>query len=61
MDRTDEDRAEDNYVITEATPRPVEGCKWVDPEDGTCGHPGAYSPECWLLPSGARSDCPVLA
>ena len=34
--------------------RPIYGCEHIDAEDGTCGHPDAYSPECHLL-----SDCPL--
>lgn len=40
-------------------PRPVAGCPWIDSEDGTCGHPDAYSPECWEVDDG-RSDCVML-
>lgn len=35
--------------------RPIPDCKHIDPDDGTCGHPDAYSPECWR-----GADCPLV-
>lgn len=40
-------------------PRPIEGCRFIDAEDGTCGHPDAYSPECWK-DGDDMSDCPLV-
>lgn len=40
--------------------RPVAGCGHDHPEDGTCDHPGALTPECWLSYDGGTSDCPLL-
>ncbi|QIJ62591.1 phage Gp37/Gp68 family protein [Streptomyces sp. JB150] len=34
--------------------RPVPDCGHVTPEDGTCGHPDAFTPECHR-----RADCPA--
>lgn len=34
--------------------RPVPGCGYVDPDDATCGHPDAFTPECHRW-----ADCPV--
>ncbi|GAA0574962.1 phage Gp37/Gp68 family protein [Streptomyces mordarskii] len=34
--------------------RPVPDCGYVDPDDGTCGHPDAFTPECHRW-----ADCPV--
>ncbi|GAA1065283.1 DUF5131 family protein [Streptomyces asiaticus] len=34
--------------------RPVPGCGHVDSDDGTCGHPDAFTPECHRW-----ADCPV--
>lgn len=39
--------------------RPIPGCVFIDPADGTCGHPDAITPECWRL-DGLTADCPPL-
>lgn len=36
--------------------RPVPGCGHIDPDDGTCGHPEAHSPECHRW-----ADCPLVS
>lgn len=41
-------------------PRPIPNCPHVDEIDGTCSHPDALTPECWVLMSRERSDCPPL-
>lgn len=38
--------------------RPVPGCRFADEVDGTCGHPDALTPECWVALAGDCSDCP---
>lgn len=38
--------------------RPVPGCQHADEVDGTCGHPDALTPECWVALAGDTSDCP---
>lgn len=40
--------------------RPIANCEHVSAEDGTCDHPDAATPECWLMPDGVHSDCPPL-
>lgn len=40
--------------------RPIANCEHVSAEDGTCDHPNAMTPECWLTPGGERCDCPPL-
>ena len=41
--------------------RPVANCGHVDQVDGTCAHPDALTPECYISYDGGSSDCPIAA
>lgn len=52
----------DDYLVDRdgVMHRPVASCGHVDEHDGTCAHPNALTPECFISTEGP-SDCPVLA
>lgn len=50
----------DDYTLDIIGPA-VDGCPFIGPEDGCCGHPDNVGAECWRTSDGCSSPCPLLA